>query len=849
MKELLLLGVALSVLHIGNSQKKEFCSLPMDPGQGTNFSFAVYYDHKQDKCMPFFYQGQGGNANRFRNERECLRNCSINSEKTYPMDATAACHLTKQIGGCSGNYLRYYYDSATDRCKKFIWSGCFGNGNRFFDSKSCEDTCLGIHDDSEELEPDTPIAEFCRLPMDPGQGTDFSFAVYYDHEQDKCIPFFYQGQGGNANRFSNERECLRNCSINSEKTYPMNATAACHLTKQIGGCSGNYLRYYYDSARDKCKKFIWSGCFGNGNRFFDSKSCEDTCLGIHDDSEELEPDTPIAEFCRLPMDPGQGTDFSFAVYYDHKQDKCIPFSYQGQGGNANRFSNERECLRNCSINSEKTYPMNATAACHLTKQIGGCSGNYLRYYYDSATDRCKKFIWSGCFGNGNRFFDSKSCEDTCLDIHDDSEELEPDTPIAEFCRLPMDPGQGKDFSFAVYYDHQQDKCIPFSYQGQGGNANRFSNERECLRNCSINSEKTYPMNATAACHLTKQIGGCSGNYLRYYYDSATDRCKKFIWSGCFGNGNRFFDSKSCEDTCLGIHDDSEELEPDTPIAEFCRLPMDPGQGKDFSFAVYYDHEQDKCKPFFYQGQGGNANRFKNERECLRNCSINSEKTYPMNATAACHLTKQIGGCSGNYLRYYYDSATDRCKKFIWSGCFGNGNRFFDSKSCEDTCLGIHDDSEELEPDTPIEFCRLPMDPGQGKDFSFAVYYDHQQDKCIPFSYQGQGGNANRFSNERECLRNCSINSEKTYPMNATAACHLTKQIGGCSGNYLRYYYDSATDRCKKFIWSGCFGNGNRFFDSKSCEDTCLGIHDDSEELEPDTPIEEDPAWLEARGKY
>uniref|UniRef100_A0A3Q2PVM1 BPTI/Kunitz inhibitor domain-containing protein n=1 Tax=Fundulus heteroclitus TaxID=8078 RepID=A0A3Q2PVM1_FUNHE len=64
----------------------KFCRLPMDPGQGTNFSFAVYYDHKQDKCMPFFYQGQGGNANRFRNERECLRNCSINSEKTYPMD-------------------------------------------------------------------------------------------------------------------------------------------------------------------------------------------------------------------------------------------------------------------------------------------------------------------------------------------------------------------------------------------------------------------------------------------------------------------------------------------------------------------------------------------------------------------------------------------------------------------------------------------------------------------------------------------------------------------------------------------------------------------------------------------
>lgn len=63
-----------------------FCQLPSDEGEGPNFNFALHYDPVADKCFPFIYRGQGGNANRFENERECIRNCSANSETVYPMD-------------------------------------------------------------------------------------------------------------------------------------------------------------------------------------------------------------------------------------------------------------------------------------------------------------------------------------------------------------------------------------------------------------------------------------------------------------------------------------------------------------------------------------------------------------------------------------------------------------------------------------------------------------------------------------------------------------------------------------------------------------------------------------------
>ncbi|XP_029992555.1 papilin [Sphaeramia orbicularis] len=167
MKHLLFFGIAFAVLHISNQQSTpDFCQLAPDEGEGPSFQFAMFYDPAIDKCSPFIYKGQGGNANRFNNERECIRNCSVNAEDIYPMDVSKACHFPKANGKCSGRFLRYYYDSVYDRCRKFHWSGCYGNGNRFFDQITCNATCDGIHDDryeDEDIETDTPIAIICGV--------------------------------------------------------------------------------------------------------------------------------------------------------------------------------------------------------------------------------------------------------------------------------------------------------------------------------------------------------------------------------------------------------------------------------------------------------------------------------------------------------------------------------------------------------------------------------------------------------------------------------------------------------------------------------------------------------------
>ncbi|XP_035012463.1 BPTI/Kunitz domain-containing protein [Hippoglossus stenolepis] len=166
MKHLLLLGMAFAAIHVSHSIIPDFCQLDPVGGDGPSFIHSIHYNHLTDRCEPFIYSGIGGNSNRFEKERECIRNCSANAEDIYPMDESKACHFKRASGQCKNQLMRYYYDPIHDKCKKFQWTGCIGNGNRFVTFDSCNRTCDGIHDEGDEIEedePDTPIAIICGV--------------------------------------------------------------------------------------------------------------------------------------------------------------------------------------------------------------------------------------------------------------------------------------------------------------------------------------------------------------------------------------------------------------------------------------------------------------------------------------------------------------------------------------------------------------------------------------------------------------------------------------------------------------------------------------------------------------
>lgn len=58
---------------------------------------------------------------------------------------------------------------------------------------------------------------------------------------------------------------------------------ACLLVKNLGVCKGHFMRFHYDAVHEKCKKFFYTGCGGNGNRFPNKDVCMTTCAGVKRD--------------------------------------------------------------------------------------------------------------------------------------------------------------------------------------------------------------------------------------------------------------------------------------------------------------------------------------------------------------------------------------------------------------------------------------------------------------------------------------------------------------------------------------------------------------------------------------
>ncbi|GAB1597983.1 boophilin-H2-like [Argonauta hians] len=107
----------------------------------------------------------------------------------------------------------------------------------------------------------------------------------------------------------------------------------------------------------------------------------------------------------------------------------------------------------------------------------------------------------------------------------------------------------------------------------------------------------------------------------------------------------------------------------------------------------------------------------------------------------CEQPKKVGPCRAFFRRYFFNSASGQCERFVYSGCQGNENNFETKQDCESSCRN---------------YCSLPADPG----FCYALvrkyYYDASSRTCRLFNYGGCGGNGNNFSSKRECLNFCSF---------------------------------------------------------------------------------------------
>jgi hypothetical protein len=108
--------------------------------------------------------------------------------------------------------------------------------------------------------------------------------------------------------------------------------------------------------------------------------------------------------------------------------KCKLFSWGGCQPNGNNFATLKDCQRLCRVDSttrhtkkhtktrsviKTTKKSNNKNICRLNVDAGPCFGSFTRYYYNSKSGRCEKFIYGGCNGNKNNFLTRADCENVC----------------------------------------------------------------------------------------------------------------------------------------------------------------------------------------------------------------------------------------------------------------------------------------------------------------------------------------------------------------------------------------------------------------------------------------------------
>ncbi|XP_075756899.1 actinia tenebrosa protease inhibitors-like isoform X2 [Pelodiscus sinensis] len=337
------------------------------------------------------------------------------------------------------------------------------------------------------------------------------------------------------------------------------------------------------------------------------------------------------------------------------------------------------------------------------------------------------------------------------------------------CQLPPEEGPCKAYMPSYFYNPITESCEMFIYGGCGGNGNRFETKEECLWTCG----------QPEICKLPKEPGPCLAYMPRYFYDRVTKTCQMFIYGGCQGNGNRFATKEECLRTC------------GRSAGDVCQLPVKPGPCEAYMPHYFYNPASKSCERFIYGGCGGNGNRFATEEECLRACG----------QTEICKLPKEPGPCLAYMPRYFYDPVTKSCQMFIYGGCQGNGNRFATKEECLRTCGRSAGD-----------VCQLPAKPGPCEAYMPHYFYNPASKSCERFIYGGCGGNGNRFATEEECLRACG--------QTAGDVCQLPANPGPCEAYMPHYFYNPASKSCKRFIYGGCGGNGNRFATEEECLRAC-----------------------------
>lgn len=510
---------------------RDVCTLPKIKGPCDGYFPTWYYDADRGQCGQFIYGGCLGNANRFNSHEECNSLC-------VP-EAVDACSAPVEPGPCNGSFPRWAFDKETRSCRQFSYGGCQGNKNSFLTEAACLYKC-NRPGESREV---------CALPREAGECPEKIARWSFDASENRCVPFYHSGCGGNGNTFTSRETCEQDCPRRV-------AQDVCLQPALTGECHNYTERWYYDALEGHCKQFYYGNCGGNHNNFRSREECQQRCerggappppaqpqrppMPEQPQPQPAGPELTVRDICFMPEDPGRCQESVPRWRYDRREGICRQFMYSGCEGNRNNFESREDCERSCA---------NVQDPCELPKVEGPCRLNQRSFYYNARSDQCEQFYYGGCQGNANRFREQAECEQRCVRDPNRAPSLnqrfgDPEgTPQAESCRVRVDPGPCNNFTRQYYFDDRTNECQPFDFGGCGGSANRFVSEEQCNRLCGT-------LRGQDVCSLPYETGRCRGSIRKWFFDTGVGICREFVYGGCGGNGNRFSSDVECTALCV-----------------------------------------------------------------------------------------------------------------------------------------------------------------------------------------------------------------------------------------------------------------------------------------------------------
>lgn len=683
------------------------CQLPPQVGRCRARLQRWYYNAQTKECQLFTYGGCGGNANNFRDRKECftrcmpkdmIRNLTVHHATSDEIMVTWEPPQNNDVESYKVAYLgtKYYRDTMKqDPMKEIVLTS---------DSRSY--TMNNLMDGADYMINVYPQFNGRGVgPKSSIMGKTKTLLLCDDSRYGCCPDGITAASGLNYAGCAVEDPCKKStwgccedgiseatgpnfegCDIDgrpsgdfcSEAVYgccPDGETPAqganyegcprepeitpvgvCQMKEERGPCSNYEVKWFYNKTSQRCDRFWYGGCQGNDNRFDDEEACSRRC-------KQTTPDTGSKPVCEQPKVTGPCRAYFKKYYFNGRE--CEQFIYGGCQGNENNFETIEQCEATCEIDIDNTR---GQETCLQPMDTGPCRGNIPRWYFDRQSNQCLEFLYGGCQGNTNNFETREECQKSCA-----SGTGPPDRQDQDVCKLNSETGPCRALVYRWYYDYNEGVCKQFSYGGCDGNQNNFETQQACESSCS-RDHVCKPF-------ITGQIQ-CLAYQRRYKYDATSGDCMQFIYGGCGGNSNNFGSVEACRRKCA-----PERLSPavttESPIEGsgdggegYCHLKMEQGSCKAIIPAWYYNHLTGQCSQFQYGGCGGNENRFTSREVCESSCSREN----------VCNMEKEEGNCLAYFQRYFYNKKTKSCEGFIYGGCGGNANNFDSLDSCNSKCI-------------------------------------------------------------------------------------------------------------------------------------------------------------------